>query len=109
MQAGKMDRRITFERAIESQAASGEQVLTWVADSTVWAEVEPLAGTELFRAQQLGAKVDTRFRVRWMGAPAITPDEKVRILYGLRYYDIRSVVEIGRREGLEILAEASAL
>jgi SPP1 family predicted phage head-tail adaptor len=109
MRAGEFDRRITFERAAGTQASpSGEQVLTWAAEATVWAQVAPLSGTELFRAQQFGAKVDTRFRVRWIVSTSITPDETLRILYGGRYYDIRSVIEIGRREGLEIMAEAAA-
>jgi SPP1 family predicted phage head-tail adaptor len=110
MQAGKLDRRVTFERATATQASpSGEQVLTWAEERSVWAQVEPLSGVELFRSQQLGAKVDTRFRIRWPGADAgITPDETLRILYEGRYYDIRSVLELGRREGLEIMAEARA-
>jgi SPP1 family predicted phage head-tail adaptor len=100
-----MDRRITFERATATQAnPSGEQVLTWAAEATVWAEVVPLGGRELFQAQQLEAKADTRFRIRYR--TGITPDETLRIAYGGRHYDLRSVVELGRREGLEILAEA---
>lgn len=103
--AGRLDRRIVFERATASQASpSGEQVLTWATEATVWAEVTPLGGRELFQAQQLEAKADTRFRIRHKAG--ITPDEKLRIAYGGRYYDLRSVVELGRREGLEILAEA---
>ena len=103
--AGSLDRRIAFERATASQASpSGEQVLTWAAEATVWAEVTPLGGRELFQAQALEAKADTRFRIRYRAG--ITTDETLRISYGGRVYDLRSVVEIGRREGLEILAEA---
>lgn len=103
--AGTLDRRITFERATAAQAnPSGEQVLTWATEVTVWAEVAPLGGRELFQAQQLEAKADTRFRIRYR--TGVTPDEKLRIAYGGRRYDLRSVVELGRREGLEILAEA---
>lgn len=105
--AGRLDRRICFERATASQASpSGEQLLTWTPEVTVWAEVSPLGGRELFQAQALEAKADTRFRIRYRAG--ITPDETLRISYGGRAYDLRSVVELGRREGLEILAEARA-
>jgi SPP1 family predicted phage head-tail adaptor len=105
LDAGSLDRRITLERATATQASpSGEQLLTWAEETTIWAEVQPLSGGELFRAQQLEAKADTRFRVRYR--TDITPDEKLRISYGGRTYDIRSVVELGRREGLEIIAQA---
>lgn len=105
--AGRLDRRITLQRATATQdGVSGEQVLTWADDMTLWASVEPLAGSELFRAQQLEAKADTRFRIRYR--TGVTPVETLRISYGGRVYDLRSVVELGRREGLEILAEARA-
>lgn len=104
-QAGRLDRRVALQRATTTQnATTGEQVRIWADEATVWAQVEPLAGSELFRAQQLEAKADTRFRIRYR--TGITPAETLRIAYGGRYYDLRSVVELGRREGLEILAEA---
>jgi len=107
--AGKLDRRVRFEHATETTSASGEVSLAWTELVTVWGSKEPLTGRELFAAQQVTAKVDTRFRVRYSPAvDEVTPDETYRIICEGRTYDITSVMETGRREGLEILAEARA-
>lgn len=107
MESGRLDRRITLQRAVATQdATTGEQVLTWADEATIWAAVEPLSGSELFRAQQLEAKADTRFLLRYR--PNVTPAGTLRISYAGRTYDIRSVAEIGRQEGLELVAEARA-
>ena len=59
---------------------------------------------ELFTAEQIAAHVDTRFRIRWL--PAITPQN--RIVFEGRAYDVQAVLELGRRDGLELLARARA-
>lgn len=104
--AGALDRRITFQAETEvvDPQGSGEPVKTWADVVTVWANVQPLGGRELFASQQTAAKVDTRYRIRWRSG--VTP-EAMRILdENGRIFDIQAVQEIGRREGLEILATA---
>ncbi len=110
MQAGKLDRRLRFEQATSSTAsASGEPTLTWSELATVWGSKEPLSGREATQAQQLVARIDTRFRVRYSAALAVvTPTATFRLVCDGRTYDITAVTEIGRREGLEILAGARA-
>jgi len=72
-------------------------------------QVEPLQGRELFQAQQWVAKVDTRFTIRRPPiGTMVTPDEKTRLVYDGRSYDVKHVAELGRHEGLEILAQARA-
>jgi SPP1 family predicted phage head-tail adaptor len=107
--AGTLDRLIRFEHAAETTSASGEVSLTWALLVEVWGSKEPLTGRELFAAQQASAKVDTRFRVRYSPAvDEVSPDETYRIICEGKTYDITSVLETGRREGLEILAETRA-
>ncbi|OGR95736.1 MAG: hypothetical protein A2V88_15960 [Elusimicrobia bacterium RBG_16_66_12] len=114
MRAGNLDRRIRFERATEAQDPdSGAPILTWdppAASYDCAAEVRPLRGQEYFAAQQFAAKADTLFRIRWpRGFETLPePDESVRLMYDGRIYNIQHVAEIGRREGLEILATARA-
>jgi len=102
MDASKMDRRIRIEQYTQAQDDYGEPIETWAVLDTVWAEVSPLSARELFLAQQVSAQADTRFRIRHRTDLTRT----MRIVYDGATYDIYSIQEIGRREGLEILAKA---
>lgn len=105
MNVGRLDRRIRIERPTTAQDLFGEPVPTWGVLDTVWAQVEPLKGSERFVAQQASAEVDTRFTVRWRD----DIDATMRIVYEDAVYDIDSVIEIGRHEGLEIMAKSRVL
>lgn len=104
MMAGKLDRRITLRAPTTAQDAAGQQVDTMGDLATVWANEFPLRGQEGFAASQKYGEVTTRFRIRYL------PDITVRnaIVYDGRTYDIRAVLPIGRRVGLEIYASARA-
>jgi SPP1 family predicted phage head-tail adaptor len=110
MLAGNLDRRVRVERATETQSPiDGSVTLAWVLDREVWGQVEPLSGRELFEAQQWVAKVDTRITIRRPPiGTTVTPDEMTRLVYDGRTYDIKHVAELGRHDGLQILAEARA-
>lgn len=104
MDAGKLDRRITVERATITTDAAGGEVQDWTAIATVWAEVLPISDGERWRASEVAAHVTTRFRIRW--GLGVTVED--RIVYEGRVYEIVGVKEIGRREGQEITAAARA-
>ena len=104
IRAGQLDRRITLQHETESQDATGEPIKTWAAVDTVWAQYVPLRGAELFGAKQLRAEADSKFRIRYRSD--VTPEN--RIVWGGRNWDIVSVSEIGRQEGLDIVAFARA-
>ncbi|HMR51191.1 MAG TPA: phage head closure protein [Amaricoccus sp.] len=107
MEAGSLDRRITFLRAVESTDALGGVVQDWMPQATVWAAVLPVSDGERWRAGEVGASVTTRFQVRWSPQAAdFGPLD--RIEFDGRSYDIAGVKEIGRREGLEFTASARA-
>ncbi|WP_418885044.1 phage head closure protein [Aurantimonas endophytica] len=107
MDAGRMDRRITLERFTETRDAFNEPVQTWAPLATVWASKEDIRDGERWSAQEVGAEVTTRFRVRWSSVVAdLNPKDRVQ--FDGRTYDIVAVKEIGRREGLEITASARA-
>ena len=98
MQAGKMDRRITLMRRTLTQNAQGEQVPTWAAYDTVWAQKLDGAGRESFVAQTVYADADFRFRIRYRSDVLQTD----RAVFEGISYDILTTSEIGRREGLEL-------
>lgn len=108
MPAGTMDRKIRIDQAQDVRAASGEMTRTWLPLFTAWAERTPLNGSELYQAQQLAAKVDTRYRMRYRSGVSASADFALYDMSDGRTYDITAVIEIGRREGIELLATARA-
>jgi SPP1 family predicted phage head-tail adaptor len=110
MRSGRLDRKITLQRKSVSFAADGSEVETW-ADLAAnrWAAVTPFGGDERFAIPEIGAKQQVEFQVRWSTDVAdLTPLD--RIIYPVgssadtSIYDVAAVHEIGRREGLRIIA-----
>lgn len=115
MRAGRLDRRIRIERKSVSQSESGDPIETWSTLAERYASAGPVSGSERFSQPQILAEQQTEFQVRWSGdiadlspqdrivypipapdSPAVTPDASI--------YDIAAVHEIGRREGLRVIA-----
>lgn len=106
LSAGDLDRRIRIEVGTETAHpnGSGEQVTTWATLARVWASVQPLQGRERFTAQQVAAEIDTRIRIRYRSD--VQPERTRVVDENDRVFDVKSVLELGRRDGLEILATA---
>lgn len=105
MRAGKLDRRITIQRATTTGTDGfGHPVMTWEDHVTVWAEVLSVSDGERWRAAEVAAHVTHRFRIRW-GAGVTAED---RVVYDGRTFEISGVKEIDRRVGQEITAAARA-
>jgi len=107
MDAGRLDRRILLMRGAAGTDSFNEPVLTWSALATVWAMAEPVKDGERLSAGQMLAGKLTRFTIRYSSEVADI-DPKDRVAFDGRTYDILGVKEIGRREYLEITAEARA-
>lgn len=103
-EAGRLDRRITIQRAIKATDNFGGEVEIWGDHATVWAEVLPISDGERWRAAEVAADVTTRFRIRWGFGVQVTD----RVLYDGRLYDLHGVKELGRRVGQELTAAARA-
>lgn len=116
MRAGRLDRRITIERKSLSYSDSGEPQETWSAlASRISASWGAVKGEERFSSEQYVSREQVEFRVRWQSALAdLSPVD--RIVYPAQgsdspdapatriLYNIIEVHEIGRREGLQIIA-----
>ena len=100
MRAGVLDRRITIEVNNEVQDEFGGLTPLWAPFATVWARVAPVTGKETFLSDQVTASADTLFRIRYL----VGLDTKMRIVYNEKNYNIKNILEIGRREGFNILA-----
>jgi head-tail adaptor len=108
-----LDRKITVERRAASRDAYGQETETWtevVARRS--ASIRPVTGEERFTSEQFISRQQVEFRVRWSQNLAdLSPLD--RIIYpppggsppeAFELYDIIAVHEIGRREGLRIIA-----
>ena len=96
-----MDRKINIEQNTPVQNSFGEMEDAWaVFVQDVPANVQPIKGVETFDLDQVVATADTKFKIRYRS----DLDNKMRIIYESREYDIHSIIELGRREGLELMA-----
>jgi SPP1 family predicted phage head-tail adaptor len=102
--AGKLDRRIVLKTVTVDTDEFNAPTETLSDLATVWAEKRDLRGREYFQANSENAQIETVFRIRWRSD--VSPLN--RIAFDGRDYDIVSVAEIGRRDGLEIMAKARA-
>jgi head-tail adaptor len=116
MRAGRLDRRVAVQRVTTTSSGSGEPLETWTTIGGVarWASKSPVTGLERYGSQQLEAKEQIEFRLRWADELAdlqptdrlIEPadDALLPTIPGRSIYDIYAVLEIGRHEGLRVLA-----
>jgi SPP1 family predicted phage head-tail adaptor len=101
LKAGNLDRRITFYEQRSTKDEFGGFVSRLYPIATVWAAVASMAGRLIDgESQQRAAEADTRISMRYRGD--IT--QRSIVAYQGESYDLLNVAEIGRREGLEILA-----
>jgi head-tail adaptor len=98
------------QRFTASLSPSGEPIETWLPmGPNRWASKTPVAGIERFGSEQLEAKEQVEFQLRWSDdlfdlQPADRIIEPATSTVGRSIYDIFAVLEIGRREGFRILA-----
>lgn len=101
--AGRLDRSLILRKRTVANNALGEPVETFTDLATAKASKTDITDAERVRAQQVGAEVTTRFRIRW-SVNWSDLSAKDRCSYDGREYEIVAVKEIGRRNGLEITA-----
>ena len=101
MRAGKLDRTVTLQHGTDSVNAAGTPARVWVSFATVRGEMVSLsaieAGTAFGEAQTSALLLRTRYT-----AGVTTAD---RAVVDGDAFDIKAVLEIGRRRGLELRVE----
>jgi len=87
---GRMRRRVTIQSPQKTEDGMGGHTISWSDVAEVWAEIEPLRGTEYFYAHQIKNEVSHRVRIRFRSD--IT--EEMRIKLGDRVFNIESILDI---------------
>ncbi len=101
MIAGRLDRKITIQEPTTTLNDYGEEETTWSKVADVWAEVKQQSARETWGAGKV-AETEIAFKIRYRTGI----DETCRVIYDSVNYDITGVREIGRQDGLEIMAKA---
>jgi len=99
IEAGKLDRIVSFERMIETVNPSGSVSKAWVSFLSVRAEVRELRADEVAIGFGEADRETAVFVVRWNPTSLATGD---RVIYAGRAYDIRQITELGRRVGWKV-------
>ena len=105
--AGKLDRRITIQRATVTRGDFNEEVETWTDLATVFANRRDASASESYRAQEIGAQITTRFTLRW-SADVADVNPRDRVVYSGVVHDITGVRETQRNRWLEVDCVARA-
>jgi len=109
--AGDLNRRIIVERDGPAthdgyQNVPGQPEVL----ATIWASVRPGGGRERYANAENAATAPMVFTIRWTrlldpsSPEGVSPDDRIRYPVGNsgQLYDIKSVVELGNREGIVI-------
>ncbi len=100
MRAGALDRQITIQERTAVQA--GPQVTyIWAAlpgGADIWAMKREVRGGEVIEGLARQAEVEVMFKIRWLDGVK----REQRVIYEGAEFNILHVVELGRREGLEL-------
>lgn len=101
MRAGELRHRVRVQEKVITRDAIGGEMITWKDRGTVWAEVEPLAGRELFAAQQIQPEATMRFGLRYWSEIK----SEWQVIWQEQTFDVLSVIDVGaRRRKLQLLA-----
>lgn len=102
MKSSKMDRRVTLLTYAPTRDGTGGVTEAWTEGDEVWAERRDQPGREVLAAGQVNAAASALFFIRYRDD--IGAKDRIRC-EGLDY-DVVSIKEIGRRDGLEIAGTA---
>jgi SPP1 family predicted phage head-tail adaptor len=96
---------MTIQRATVSPNAFNEPVETWSTLAAVYVHGQDASAGESYRAAEVGAKLSTRFTIRY-SSDVSTVNENDRLIYQGLVYNITGVRETQRNRWLEIDAVA---
>jgi SPP1 family predicted phage head-tail adaptor len=105
MNAGKLRHRVTIQRKTVTRDTQGGNVVTWTDVATVWADVQPVGGSERYGAGQ--ALSDSTYTIVMRYREDVIP--AWRMTQARRTFDVQVVVPDRKNRQLTIgCVEASA-
>lgn len=107
--AGRLDRRVKILRRLaSSDDGYGTQPGDWALLAERWASVRPRMGKENPEAGGMTARAVTSFWLRFDEVTREITELDAVELDGVRYEIVVPPLQVGRREGIELLAVAGS-
>lgn len=106
--SGELDRRIVIQQYSATKETDGSETYTWSTLATTWAKVEyfntPTMTSEQYEADRNTATSKVQFTIRYR----TDVTKKMRVSYGLQYFDILAINEVDRKVFLQLQTESKA-
>ena len=97
--------RISVQSAATVEDSYGGRSETWSELLSLWAEIEPTTGREIYVSAQLQSRVDAKITIRYQASLSdTTVSAKYRAVVGARIYNIKAVKNLAddmKREGTD--------
>ena len=103
LKIGQLDRQVEIKEGTFTQDSYGELIRSVSTLATVWAKFEFKGGKAGFEADDFGGTEKAMVTIRYRTDLILSP--KHYIEYNSKKYFIRSIQEIGRKEGLLLMVE----
>lgn len=96
---GGLRHRVTIQEETKTEDTGGGFALAWADVSTMWCDVVPATGREVFQAQQLQKNVSHKITTRYR-TDVTTAN---RLLWGARTFNVRSVITVSERNRYTVI------
>ena len=104
MRLGHLRHQITLQQETQVPDGAGGYALGWTPVATVWGDISPLSGREVFVGHALQGLVTHRVTLRYI--PGLTVTIGMSLVSNTRSYKIHAVLNTdARNRWLELLVE----
>ena len=93
---GRRSRRVELQSASEVASETGQVTKTWTTIRTVWGQIAPISGREVFTAHQVSADVTHRVYLDFHEADDVTAEWRLK--HGTRIFEIEAVLNVEERD-----------
>lgn len=102
MEPGRLRHRVIVEQVSRSADAMGQAIETWTTYTTVWADIQPLRGRELFAAQTANSEATVKIFMRYKSGI----QAKWRAKWGTQVFYILEIINPGMlKKELQLLCK----
>ena len=91
------NKKITVQALSESRDSIGQDIQTWTAVGSFWAEIKTYGGKEYFAAAQVNSENDVLFKVRFSRLLSGYLSSQLRVIYQSCAYDVKSAVDVNQQ------------
>lgn len=110
IRSGRLDRRVTIQRrGPDVDDGYTKKPGDWQDVATRWASVKPARGREVMEAEGQSGIAPMSFWFRYDAVTAGVTAQMALVHDGQRYEITAPAMEVGRRQGIEVIALASDL